>query len=90
MGGNVGGAWDAGTPEAHGLEDSGKNTSGFSGPVVRMEPIMGMENPWRYRNKAQFPFGRSKDGRIITGFYAGGPTILWSARTVCWGWRRTA
>ena len=71
MGGNVGGAWDAGTPEAHGLEDSGKNTSGFSGPVVRMEPIMGMENPWRYRNKAQFPFGRSKDGRIITGFYAG-------------------
>ena len=41
------------------------------GPVVRMEPIMGMENPWRYRNKAQFPFGRSKDGRIITGFYAG-------------------
>ena len=32
---------------------------------------MGMENPWRYRNKAQFPFGRSKDGRIITGFYAG-------------------
>ena len=41
------------------------------GSVVRMEPIMGMENPWRYRNKAQFPFGRSKDGRIITGFYAG-------------------
>ena len=66
-----GGAWDAGTPEADGSGDSGKNTSGFSGPVVRMEPIMGMENPWRYRNKAQFPFGRSKDGRIITGFYAG-------------------
>ena len=39
--------------------------------VVRMEPIMGMDDPWRYRNKAQFPFGRSKDGRIITGFYAG-------------------
>ena len=34
-------------------------------------PIMGMERPWRYRNKAQFPFGKGKDGRIITGFYAG-------------------
>ena len=39
--------------------------------VIRMEPIMGMEDPWRYRNKAQFPFGKSRDGRIITGFYAG-------------------
>lgn len=38
---------------------------------VRMEPIIGMEHPWRYRNKAQFPFGRNKDGRIVTGFYAG-------------------
>ncbi len=35
------------------------------------EPIIGMEHPWRYRNKAQFPFGRDKDGRIIYGFYAG-------------------
>ena len=33
--------------------------------------IMGMENPWRYRNKAQFPFGTDKEGNIITGFYAG-------------------
>lgn len=35
------------------------------------EPIIGMEDPWRYRNKAQFPFGRSKEGKVITGFYAG-------------------
>ena len=42
-----------------------------SGGFVQMEPIMGMEEPWRYRNKAQFPFGRDKDGRIIAGFYAG-------------------
>ena len=38
---------------------------------IPMEPIMGMEDPWRYRNKAQFPFGRNKDGEIVTGFYAG-------------------
>lgn len=43
----------------------------IGGEFVRMEPIMGMEEPWRYRNKAQFPFGMSKDGRVITGFYAG-------------------
>ena len=36
-----------------------------------MEPILGMKEPFRYRNKAQFPFGRDKDGRIIAGFYAG-------------------
>lgn len=38
---------------------------------IPLYPIMGMENPWRYRNKAQFPFGKNKDGKIITGFYAG-------------------
>ena len=36
-----------------------------------MEPILSMEEPFRYRNKAQFPVGMSKDGRIIAGFYAG-------------------
>ena len=36
-----------------------------------MEPIIGMEEPFRYRNKAQCPVGMSKDGRIIAGFYAG-------------------
>lgn len=36
-----------------------------------MEPIMGMEEPYHYRNKAQFPIGTDKDGEIITGFYAG-------------------
>lgn len=36
-----------------------------------MEPIIGMEDPWRYRNKAQFPIGRARDGKIVAGFYAG-------------------
>ena len=44
---------------------------GFSREEIPMLPIMGMEHPWRYRNKAQFPFGKDKNGRIITGFYAG-------------------
>lgn len=35
-----------------------------------MESIMGMDEPYHYRNKAQFPVGRSKEGEIVTGFYA--------------------
>ena len=38
---------------------------------IPMEPIIGMEDPWRYRNKAQFPIGTGKDGQPIAGFYAG-------------------
>lgn len=36
-----------------------------------MEPIIGMDEPFHYRNKAQFPFGTGKDGQPVTGFYAG-------------------
>ncbi|MDO4519639.1 MAG: 23S rRNA (uracil(1939)-C(5))-methyltransferase RlmD, partial [Eubacteriales bacterium] len=36
-----------------------------------MEPIIGMERPYHYRNKAQFPVGKNKEGKIVTGFYAG-------------------
>jgi len=36
-----------------------------------IEPIIGMEEPFRYRNKAQFPIGKDKEGHAITGFYAG-------------------
>lgn len=32
--------------------------------------VIGMDNPFNYRNKAQFPIG-TKDGKIIAGFYAG-------------------
>ena len=38
---------------------------------LTMEPIIGMDEPYHYRNKAQFPVGRNKEGKIITGFYAG-------------------
>ena len=37
------------------------------------EPIAGMESPWRYRNKAQYPVGYDKNGRIIL------PSIFLSA-----------
>lgn len=34
-----------------------------------MEPIVGADNPFFYRNKAQFPVGTDKEGRTIIGFY---------------------
>ena len=38
---------------------------------IPMEPIQGMENPFRYRNKAQFPIGYDREGKLVAGFYAG-------------------
>lgn len=45
-----------------------KRIGGFE--EVPMEPIVGMDNPYRYRNKAQFPVGYDKEGKLVTGFYA--------------------
>ena len=38
---------------------------------IEIPPIIGMDSPYRYRNKAQFPVGTDKDGNIVMGFYAG-------------------
>lgn len=37
----------------------------------KMEPIIGMEEPFHYRNKAQYPIGTDREGKPIAGFYAG-------------------
>lgn len=34
------------------------------------EPIVGADSPRRYRNKAQFPIGKDRDGNPVAGFYA--------------------
>lgn len=46
---------------------------GFAPDFVEeiMEAPVGMEHPFHYRNKAQFPVGMDKNGRLIAGFYAG-------------------
>ncbi|MCL1950927.1 MAG: 23S rRNA (uracil(1939)-C(5))-methyltransferase RlmD [Turicibacter sp.] len=32
-------------------------------------PTIGMEEPWRYRNKTQVPFGKDELGNVVAGFY---------------------
>ena len=44
---------------------------GFDVDKLPVEPIVGMDDPYHYRNKAQFPIGTDKEGHIVTGFYAG-------------------
>lgn len=46
---------------------------GFAPELIdeRMEPIVGMEEPFHYRNKAQYPIGTDKEGNPVAGFYAG-------------------
>lgn len=45
---------------------------GFAADFVDrvMEPIVGMDEPYRYRNKAQFPIGTDRAGNPVAGFYA--------------------
>ena len=51
------------------VDNNLKRIGGFTD--IPMEPIIGMDEPYCYRNKAQFPVGADKEGNIITGFYAG-------------------
>lgn len=53
-----------------------KRIGGIANVEELMEPIIGMDSraefpAIRYRNKAQFPVRRDKDGNIAIGFYAG-------------------
>jgi 23S rRNA (uracil1939-C5)-methyltransferase len=47
----------------------GEFEEGFISKI--MEPIVGMDSPFRYRGKAQFPIGRDSNGKPVAGFYAG-------------------
>lgn len=49
------------------------------------EKIIGMDEPYYYRNKAQFPVGRDKNGKIITGFFAGRTHTIIPNRNCCLG-----
>ena len=46
-------------------EEPGENAE-----EVILCPALGMEEPWHYRNKAQVPVGKARDGSLAMGFYA--------------------
>ena len=37
---------------------------------VDFADTIGMDDPWRYRNKAQYPIGTDRNGNVVSGFYA--------------------
>ena len=41
----------------------------FLGRYHRVEPILGMEHPYHYRNKVQAAFGLTRSRRIVSGVY---------------------
>lgn len=54
------------------LEIKQKSICRLLGAFGRVEPILGMENPFHYRNKVHAVFARKKDGSIISGVYEEG------------------
>lgn len=51
--------------------DSMKPAKHNSNPGIVVYPTLGMQDPWRYRNKAQVPIGEEQGG-LVGGFYAQG------------------
>ena len=49
-----------------------RRLGGFSDELLDkvMEPALGCELPFGYRNKAQYPFGKDREGRTVCGFFA--------------------
>ncbi len=53
------------------VENCLSRIGGLENAAALMEPIIGMDEPWHFRNKMQFPVGRDKAGAPVAGFYAG-------------------
>ncbi len=49
------------------VQDSLERLGGFKG--IEVKPVIGMDHPYRYRNKAQYPVGLV-GGKTVAGFYA--------------------
>ncbi|MBB6734023.1 23S rRNA (uracil(1939)-C(5))-methyltransferase RlmD [Cohnella zeiphila] len=62
----------AGADSVSSVRASDSRTASDSRPPVIVHPVIGMEDPWRYRNKAQVPIGSSVEGGLISGFYEQG------------------
>jgi 23S rRNA (uracil1939-C5)-methyltransferase len=52
------------------LEDGLRRLGGLEG--FEVEPFVAAEDPWRYRNKMEYSFGRDSEGRLVCGFHRRG------------------
>ena len=58
------------------LEQKQKNMQKLLKPFCRVEKIIGMDDPFHYRNKVHAVFGHKKDGTIISGTYEEGTHFI--------------
>ena len=56
--------------EQHGFKQ--RKTERLLGEFGRVEPIIGMDEPYHYRNKVQAAFATARNGKIISGVYQSG------------------
>ena len=54
------------------LQEKQRRVEGLIGGFCKVSPIIGMENPYHYRNKVHAAFARDSRGRIVSGNYAPG------------------
>ena len=57
----------------------GDDTEEFSSEgknPVYVAPTLGMDDPWRYRNKTQLPIGYDREKKLVAGFYAGRTHVI--------------
>ena len=54
------------------VENAFRRIAGIPEEVIARakHPIVGMEKPYHFRNKSQYPVGRDSDGHAVIGFYA--------------------
>lgn len=64
-----GGCRYQGVPYAEQLRKKQKYTEGLLKKFGKVEPIIGMEDPYYYRNKVHAAFGRDRKGNVISGIY---------------------
>lgn len=61
-----------GIPYEKQLQKKQKEVETLLKPYCPLEPIIGMENPFHYRNKVHAVFDRMRNGRVISGVYQEG------------------
>ena len=74
--GKCGGCQLLDTPYEEQLEQKQKQVEKLLKPYCKVEKIIGMEEPFYYRNKVHAVFGHRKDGTIISGTYQEGTHFI--------------